>query len=39
MRGLFFWMTVGGLIWGLAIYGAYSMFYPRQCELGIGALL
>jgi hypothetical protein len=39
MRRLFFWAAVGAAIWCLAIYGAYALFYPRQCDLGIGALL
>ena len=37
--GLFAWFTVGAAIWCLAVYGAWALFFPPKCELGIGALL
>jgi hypothetical protein len=37
--GLFAWFVVGALIWCLAVYGAWTMFAPGQCDLGVGALL
>jgi hypothetical protein len=36
---LFACLTAGAAIWCLAIYGAWVMFNPPKCELGIGALL
>jgi hypothetical protein len=36
---LFLWFAVGFLILCLAAYGAWTLVYPPQCELGIGALL
>jgi hypothetical protein len=35
----FIWLAVGFLILCFAIYGAWVLFNPPQCELGIGALL
>jgi hypothetical protein len=36
---LFAWFVVGALILCLAGYGAWTMFAPGQCNLGVGALL
>jgi hypothetical protein len=37
--GLFGWFVAGALVWCLAVYGGYVLFYPPKCDLGVGALL
>jgi hypothetical protein len=37
--GLFVWFSLGALIWCFAVYGAWVLFNPPPCNLGVGALL
>jgi hypothetical protein len=36
---MFVWLSLGALIWCLAVYGAWALFNPPPCNLGVGALL
>jgi hypothetical protein len=35
----FVWISLASGILCMAVYGAWAMFGPRPCNLGIGALL
>jgi hypothetical protein len=36
---MFVWLSLGALVWCLAVYGAWALFNAPPCNLGIGALL